>query len=199
LIALAAKRGLFYDMFFTFLEQGFHHIIDFNGLDHLLFLSALVVMYTVKDWKKILAICTAFTIAHSITLFLCIYDIIFFDAKTIEILIAISIFYTCIENLYLKSFQKYRVVVVFFFGLIHGMGFSRLLKELFGGMDFNPWNTLLAFNIGIELAQIVIVTLLLAMIHYLIKLTKLKQEYIVKFVSIIIAVQSLFWIYQRII
>lgn len=156
-------------------------------------------MYTVKDWRKILAICTAFTIAHSITLFLCIYDVIFFNAKTIEILIAISIFYTCIENLFLKSLQKYRVVVVFFFGLIHGMGFSKLLKELFGGIEFNPWNTLLAFNIGIELAQILIVTLLLTIIYYLLKFTKLKQDYIVKFVSIIISVQSLYWIYQRII
>lgn len=186
-------------MFFTFLEQGFFHIIDLNGLDHLLFLAALIVLYTLKDWKKILAISTAFTIAHSITLFLCIYDIIFFDAKTIEILIAASILYTCIENLFFKSMQGYRVLIAFCFGLIHGMGFSRLLKELFGGMDFNPWNTLLAFNIGIELAQVLIVAILLSLMHYIIKMTKIKQRNIVKFISIVIALQSLIWIYQRII
>lgn len=185
-------------MFFTFLEQGFFHIIDLNGLDHLLFLAALISLYTLKDWKKIIAISTAFTIAHSITLFLCIYDVIFFDAKTIEVLIAITILYTCIENLFFRGMQKYRVMIGFCFGLIHGMGFSRLLRDLFGGMDFNPWNTLLAFNIGIELAQILIVVILLSLIYYIIKVTKIKQEIIVKFISIVIAIQSFIWIYQRI-
>lgn len=185
-------------MFFTFLEQGFFHIIDINGLDHLLFLAALVCIYTVREWKKIILISSAFTIAHSITLFLSIYDVLFFEAKSIEILIALSILYTCLENLFFKHLQSYRVLIAFFFGLIHGMGFSRLLKELFGGMDFNPWNTLLAFNIGVEIAQLLIIAILMVLVYYIIKMTKLKQEIIVKFISIVIALQSLIWIYQRI-
>lgn len=185
-------------MFFTFLEQGFFHIIDLNGLDHLLFLAALVCIYSLKDWKKVLLISTAFTIAHSITLFLSIYDVILFDAKSIEILIGVSILYTCFENLFFRGMQGYRMMIAFFFGLIHGMGFSRLLKELFGGMDFNPWNTLLAFNIGIELAQIVIILIWMTLIYYIIKMTKVKQEIIIKLTSIVIGFQSFIWIYQRI-
>jgi hypothetical protein len=196
--ALSKREGFFYDMFFTFLEQGFFHIIDLNGLDHLLFLAALVCIYGLHDWKRIFIISSAFTIAHSITLFLSIYNVLFFEAKSIEILIAISILYTCLENLFLQKMQSYRVLIAFFFGLIHGMGFSRLLKELFGGIDFNPWNTLLAFNIGIELAQLLIIAILMILIYYIIKMTKIKQEIIVKFISIVIAIQSLIWIYQRI-
>lgn len=185
-------------MFYTFLEQGFLHILDIKGLDHLLFLLVLVLSYSEKDWKKILWILTAFTIAHSLTLILAVYDIISFNAAFVEIGIAASILYTSVENLFFKKFQKHRILIAGFFGLIHGMGFSRLLKELFSSQSYNPFETLLAFNIGIELAQILIVAVILTLFYFIKILTKWNMELINKMISIGVAIQSIVWIFERV-
>ncbi len=184
-------------MFFTFLEQGFFHILDLNGLDHILFLMVLILNYSFENWKKIVWAITAFTIAHSITLILSVYDVIILDARVIEIGIALTIFYTAIENLFFPNMEKYRAVLAGIFGLIHGMGFSRLLKELFAGQEYNPFNTLLAFNIGIELAQLLFVILFLLIFQSIKNLTKSSLEFVKKIISIAIALQALYWVFTR--
>lgn len=139
---------------------GLEHIADLNGYDHMLFLLALCGVYSTKDWKKILLLITAFTIGHSITLALSTLEFILIKSEWIEFLIPLSILITCILNLKnldmpLKHhWNKY--IITLFFGLIHGMGFSYLLKSLLGKHESIIY-PLFAFNIGLEAGQIIIV------------------------------------------
>ncbi len=184
-------------LFWEFLTQGFFHILDFQGLDHLLFLSTLGVVYTYKQWKKLLWILSAFTIAHSITLALTIFDVIHFSTAYVEFLIPATILFTCLENLFFPSIQRFRIVTAGVFGLIHGMGFSTLLKELFMGIDYNPFLTLLPFNLGIEFAQVLIIGILLIILQLCYKYQLISYCRVVKLVSIFIGVQALVWMFER--
>lgn len=185
-------------MFQQFLEQGFLHILDFNGLDHLLFLTVIGVVYTARQWKELLWVLTAFTIAHSISLALALFDVFRLETSLVEFLIPATILFTCIENLFFQYTQhKYKVLLAGIFGLIHGMGFSTLLKNLFMGMDYSPWLTLLPFNIGIELAQIVIISILLLILNGFYKFKLVPQRSVVRLVSALIGVQALVWMVER--
>jgi len=183
--------------FNIFLEQGFYHILDLQGYDHILFLFAICAIYTIKDWKQILWIITSFTIAHSITLALSALNLIIMDAGFIEFMIAFTIFFTCAENLFLSRLHRYRMGISFLFGLIHGMGFSRLLKELFMGMEFDVLNTLLPFNLGLEAGQLVIICAIMAFIFFLRKFAGLKSHIINYIISIPVAVQAMVWMFER--
>ncbi len=183
--------------FIIFLQQGFFHILDLNGYDHILFLLAICAIYTAKDWKKILGIITSFTVAHSITLALSVLKIIAFDTQLIEFLIALTIFITCIENLLFPQFHKYRISFSFLFGLIHGMGFSRLLLDLFMGMKFNLWTTLLPFNLGLEAGQFIIISLIIGLVSLLILGFRISTKKVNYIISIPVLLQSVFWMYQR--
>jgi hydrogenase/urease accessory protein HupE len=185
------------DQFYIFLSQGFHHILDPKGYDHILFLFAICAIYCYKDWKRILWIVTSFTIAHSITLALSVLNVISLDATLIEFLIAFTIFFTCVENLFLPKLHDYRVLFSGFFGLIHGMGFSRLLKELFLGMEFNPFTTLLPFNLGLEIGQIVIITVIITLIYLATNYLNLSLKTINYIISIPILLQAVYWMWER--
>ncbi|UKJ08990.1 HupE/UreJ family protein [Solitalea lacus] len=185
------------DQFITFLQQGFFHILDLEGYDHILFLFAICAIYDIKDRKKIFWIITSFTIAHSITLALCALNLIIIDGAIVEFLIAFTIFFTCIENLFIPLLNNYRVLFSGFFGLIHGMGFSRLLKDLFMGMEFNAFTTLLPFNIGLELGQIIIITAILLIIYMLARFLKLKSQPINYLISVPVLIQAMIWMWQR--
>lgn len=146
---------------------GRDHILDFaNGYDHILFVVALCAVYLVRDWKKILILVTAFTIGHSITLALATLAIISVNTKLIEFLIPLTIFVTAVSNLFRKDdlLTQNRVQVNYFFalffGLIHGMGFSNYLRALLG-KDQSIITQLLAFNLGLEYGQIIIVGIFL--------------------------------------
>ncbi len=133
----------------------------------MLFLLALGAIYTLGDWRKVIALVTSFTIGHSITLALSTFNIIKFDSALIEFLIPVTIFVTCVLNFFkLKSaaskqhtILSVHNLIAIFFGLIHGMGFSNYLKSLLGRGD--TWLQLLAFNVGIEIGQLLIVFILL--------------------------------------
>jgi hypothetical protein len=183
--------------FHIFLEQGFFHILDLQGYDHILFLFAICAIYSIKDWKQLLWIITSFTIAHSITLALSALNLIVMDALFIEFLIAFTIFFTCVENLFLSGLHRYRMGFSFLFGLIHGMGFSRLLKDLFMGMEFNVLDTLLPFNLGLEAGQVIIISVIMAFIYILQRFAKLKTQTINYIISIPVAIQALVWMFQR--
>jgi hypothetical protein len=147
---------------------GKDHILDYvNGYDHILFVLALCAVYVVRDWKKVLILVTAFTIGHSITLALSTLNIISVNATLIEFLIPLTIFITAVSNLFRKdegapgkSVQA-NYFFALFFGLIHGMGFSTYLKALLG-KDHSIVLQLFAFNIGLEIGQIIIVCIFLA-------------------------------------
>jgi hydrogenase/urease accessory protein HupE len=145
---------------------GKDHILDYaNGYDHILFVVALSAIYTIRDWRKILILVTAFTIGHSITLALATLRIITVPTAWIEFLIPLTIFITAFTNLFRKEGhppQRVQANYVFalFFGLIHGMGFSNYLRAILG-KSHNIASPLFAFNVGLEFGQIIVVTLFL--------------------------------------
>ncbi len=139
---------------------GTEHILDINGYDHILFVISLCVLYILVDWKKVLVLVTAFTIGHSITLALATLQIISFDSALVEFLIPLTILITAVSNLFKSPGSDGRIQMNYlfaaFFGLIHGMGFSNYLRSLIG-KDSSIATQLLAFNLGIEVGQIIIV------------------------------------------
>ena len=185
-------------MLIEFLKQGFFHILDLQALDHLLFLLVVGIVYDFSSWKKLLWVLTAFTVAHSLSLVLSVFDVVNINQKWVEVLIPVTILITCIENIYRPSPHKYSIFLTGIFGLIHGLGFSSTLKNLFMGMEVNFFDTLLPFNIGIELAQILIVTLLIFLLHYFNKLKLIASCKLIRIVSAFVAVQSIVWIALRI-
>jgi uncharacterized membrane protein len=141
-----------------YVSLGIQHIADLQGYDHLVFLVALCTIYSFNDWKKILAIITLFTIGHTITLFIAAFGLVNVHGPTIELLIALTILITGISNLTKRGQRvsgKRRLILGGTFGLIHGLGFSRYYNMIAEGT--NPWVSLPAFTLGIELGQIIIV------------------------------------------
>ena len=149
--------------FELFFGLGKDHILDFrHGYDHILFVVALCTIYVLRDWRKILILVTAFTVGHSITLALATLNIIHVQSDLIEFLIPITIFVTAVSNLFRseESVDKRTLHLNYFFaagfGLIHGMGFSNYLREILGKSK-SIASPLLAFNLGLEFGQIIIV------------------------------------------
>lgn len=148
--------------FSLYFNLGLTHILDIQGYDHILFVVALCALYMLRDWRKVLILVTAFTIGHSITLALATLNIIQVNAGLIEFLIPVTIFITAVSNIVRsqKNLSQTGVQLNYgyalFFGLIHGMGFSNYLRSLLGREE-NITVPLLAFNLGLELGQIVIV------------------------------------------
>jgi len=153
--------------FQLYFELGLDHILDINGYDHILFVIVLCALYLSRDWKKVLILVTAFTIGHSITLALATTRIIRVNADLIEFLIPVTIWFTAVSNLFTKQdriiegkiWRNY--LYAGFFGLIHGLGFSNYLRALLG-KDQSIIMQLFAFNIGLEVGQIIIVAFFMA-------------------------------------
>lgn len=154
---------------------GFDHILDVNGYDHILFVIALCALYQSTDWKKVLILVTAFTIGHSITLAMATLRIINVNADLIEFLIPVTILFTAISNLFTKEgkIAEGRILRNYlyagFFGLIHGLGFSNYLRALLGE-DTTIVMQLFAFNLGLEVGQIIIVGLFMVLSFFFVSL-----------------------------
>ncbi|KMY51931.1 HupE/UreJ family protein [Peribacillus loiseleuriae] len=146
---------------FSFFKLGMNHIL--SGYDHLLFLIALLLRK--QTLKQYIGIVTAFTIAHSITLSLSVLDIVNLPSLLVESIIALSIVYVALENIFREKIQ-FRWGITFAFGLIHGLGFADLLKEM-ALPKSQLAAALFSFNIGIEVIQIGIVLLCLPILFYL--------------------------------
>jgi hypothetical protein len=138
-----------------YLKLGFRHIIP-DGFDHILFVSALCLLST--KIKTILWQATAFTVAHSVTLALSMKNIIVVPSVITEPIIALSIVFVAIENILFSELKAWRVLIVFMFGLIHGLGFASALNEI-GLPPHKFYTSILAFNGGVELGQVVIIVL----------------------------------------
>jgi len=150
--------------FTTYLELGFHHILDFKGLDHLLFILALCAAYDIKSWKRILILVTAFTVGHSLTLALSALNLLKVDQDIVEMIIALTIAITSLQNIIISkpdlTARRLKYAAALIFGLFHGMGFSTYFRQLLGRDKFLVL-PLLSFNLGIELGQLCIVALML--------------------------------------
>lgn len=166
-----------------YFEIGYKHIADLAGIDHILFVAALCLRYQFSDWRKILVLVTAFTIGHSITLALSVFNVLSYPVKWIEFLIPVTIVITAISNVFVKKFAfKTRFPVIYFlalfFGLVHGLGFSNYLKSILG-RNQNVVPQLLAFNIGLEAGQLLIVSIILLISFIFVSLLKCnRREYL---------------------
>jgi len=197
--------------FSTYLQLGFEHIADLNGYDHILFIIALCAIYTLREWRKVAILVTAFTLGHSATLALAALDIIPLRPALIEFLIPVTIFLTAMYNVFAHredtattegTFDKrvtWNYVFALFFGLIHGMGFSNFFRSLLlPGEEGELIRQLLAFNIGVEIGQLAIVGLILAASFIAFNLFKVKQREWNLFVSGTAAGLSLVMALERI-
>jgi hypothetical protein len=144
-----------------FISVGFHHIVTLDALDHLLFLLALAACYRLRDWRHGLTVVSAFTVGHSVTLALATLNLVHFPTRLVEFLIPCTIVAACIENLLDRNARPrgwVRPVLAGTFGLVHGAGFATTLRDLFDGSVAVP---LLSFNVGIELGQALVLTLMI--------------------------------------
>ncbi len=182
-------------MFGEYLKLGIEHILDVNGLDHVLFLIVLVILYDRKSWKTVLILATAFTLGHSVTLALAGVDIISVNSRLIEIFIAVSIAATALYNITSANSKKTRYLAALIFGLIHGLGFSGFFKTILGGESIIL--PLLAFNIGVEIAQAICVLLVLLASYLLTEIIGLKKRHLVVGTSVIILLYSIKLIVER--
>ncbi len=181
---------------------GFKHIIDLDGVDHILFVLALTLRYVWSDWKKILVLVTSFTIGHSLTLALSTLSIIDISVNWIELMIPVTILITALSNFWVKDFEFKQqnlthYFLALFFGLIHGLGFSNYLKSLLG-KEASLLGPLFSFNIGLEIGQILIVGVILALSYALITGLKIPRKLYVRYGSILAISLSLRMILERI-
>jgi hypothetical protein len=179
--------------FSTFLELGFKHILDPNGYDHILFVIALCAVYSLKEWRTVAILVTAFTVGHSLTLALAALDVVRMPAQLIETLIPITIILTALYNAWKgvsadgnwrqrTQIPLYGLTV--FFGLIHGLGFSNFFRSsLLPGEQGQLITQLLAFNIGVELGQLLVVGLILLTAFLAFQVLKIPRLLWVRFIS----------------
>ncbi|MCS3871423.1 hypothetical protein J3D55_004339 [Chryseobacterium ginsenosidimutans] len=172
--------------FLFYLKLGWEHIISLDALDHQLFVLALIAVYSFNDVKKILLLVTAFTIGHSVTLALSIFDIVRINSAWVEFLIPLTIVLTSLGNILMKnkkqSQNKINYYLALVFGLIHGMGFANTARVMIAKSQ-SIAVPLLGFNIGLELGQIAIVFGILILLFILLKIFKVNQKDWILFVS----------------
>ena len=162
-----------------FFQTGFQHLLDFQAYDHMLFLFAICLPYGMKDWKRLVGLATAFTVAHSITLAAAVFGFIPLSTGGIEFLIPMSILVCAIGALIWRNGGKkqsfwLQYSIIGLFGLIHGMGFSTLLRALLGREE-DVWQPLLFFNLGLEVGQILFILVIL-LSHFLLVRTQLIKQ-----------------------
>ncbi|MBL0741596.1 HupE/UreJ family protein [Chryseolinea lacunae] len=168
--------------FQVYFMLGKDHILDYaNGYDHILFIVALCALYITRDWKQILILVTAFTVGHSITLGLSTLHIVNVKADLIEFLIPLTIFITAVSNLFKNEnnlsggAMQMNYFYALFFGLVHGLGFSNYLRSILGKHE-NIFTPLLAFNLGLEFGQIIIVVLFMSVCFILVDLFNVNRR-----------------------
>lgn len=184
-------------MFGSYLELGIEHILDPQGIDHVLFILVLTVPFLISDWKNVIILATAFTLGHSLTLALSSLDIVSVNSNFVEIVIAFSIGITAIGN-FISSAQmsmKVRYFIAGVFGLVHGLGFSNFFKTILGQDEI--LFPLIAFNLGVEVAQLVVVAVTLFLGWLLVTKLKIKQHYWVGSVSVFVLIFSIKMIVER--
>jgi len=176
----------------NYIYQGIIHIIP-KGLDHILFVLALFLFST--KLSSLLWQISAFTLAHTVTLALGIWGIVVVPSNIVEPIIALSIAYIAIENIFASKLSSQRIIIVFMFGLLHGLGFASVLLEF--GLPEGQWlSSLLSFNLGVELGQLIVITIALILLGSLRK----KSWYKIKVttpLSMIIALMGLYWFFER--
>ena len=191
-----------------YINLGFQHISDLAGCDHILFLLALCAVYTIDQWRRLFVLVTAFTIGHSITLALSSFGWVIIPSHIIEFLIPVTILITAIRNVAVPASVQQtgargnmagHYLVALCFGFIHGMGFSNYFRALM--MDNSSITTpLLGFNLGIEIGQLLVVSIIVIVPSLAVKFAQVKHRDWNLFISgaaagisIVLMSETVFW------
>ena len=193
-INYALEKAPVHDVMWFYISLGIRHIIP-EGLDHILFIVGICMLGS--NIKTILWQATAFTVAHSITLALSMKNIIVAPGQVVEPIISLSIMFVAIENMVTDRLKAWRIIIIFIFGLIHGMGFASVLNEI-GLPPGKFFLSVFSFNLGVELGQ---VSVILGVFTLIIKPFRNRLWYrkaILAPVSCCIAIMALYWTFTRI-
>ena len=176
-----------------YIQLGFKHIIP-KGLDHILFVLALFLLS--PKLRPLVFQISIFTLAHTITLILGVLNIIIISGTIVEPIIALSIFFIAIENLFTKNINNLRPYVIFIFGLLHGLGFAGVLNKI--GVSSNLFiSSLISFNVGVELGQISVIILSYIFIALLFQKKSWYRSRITQPISVVVAFIGFYWFIQR--
>ena len=181
-------------VFWFYFKLGVKHIVPY-GLDHILFVAGLCLLN--NKIKNIIWQATAFTVAHSITLALAMKNVIVVPSAVVEPIIALSILFIAVENLFTSELQPWRIALVFVFGLVHGLGFASVLSEVGLPRD-NFLTSIIAFNIGVEVGQVIIIAIMFSLIILPFNKKPSFKKRIVYPLSTLIALVALYWTIQRV-
>jgi hypothetical protein len=183
--------------FWFYTELGLTHVLDLNGYDHVLFLTALALPFSFPQWKKVFWLATLFTLTHCFSLALAAFEIVQVNPDLVEFLIPVTILITALFNLYTAdkaeaTSRAFRIdlLTTGFFGLIHGLGFSNYFRMLMAGEE-EKTGPLFGFALGIEVAQLLVLLAVLTLTYVALKGLKIPRTYYVWGFSAVIALISL--------
>jgi hypothetical protein len=174
--------------FQLYFRLGLDHILNWSSIDHILFLLALIIIFSLRDWRKLLYLVSLFTVAHTSSLLLSVYGVLQVDESLIETLILWTILITALSNIMINNPGKavgFHYYFSFFFGLIHGLGFATDFKMMITGQSQKLF-PLLSFAAGIETAQIILGTLILIIFMLFGKVLKINRKELYRLVSAVI-------------
>ena len=177
-----------------YLKLGYTHVIPL-GFDHILFI--LTLFFLNSKLKTVVLQCSVFTLAHSLTLGLVAFGLFMPNVKIIEVLIALSILFTAVENIITNTINPFRLLIVFAFGLVHGMGFANALLET--GLPKEQFiSSLLSFNFGVELGQLVVIVSAYFLVSKWFSNKVWYKERIIYPISVIIGCVAFYWTIERV-
>jgi hypothetical protein len=187
--------------FSMYFGLGWDHILSRDALDHILFIIALAVIYRLGDWKQVLVLVTAFTIGHFLTLLLSVTDVVRADEAWVEFLIPLTILVTAASNLFLRDFRprslRLNYLLALCFGLVHGLGYANAIRfVLVDGQSLGKG--LFAFNLGLEIGQIIVVLCALTAGEMALRYTRISRRLWVVAISSIVLLLSLNMVIERI-
>jgi hypothetical protein len=187
--------------FSMYFGLGWDHIISREALDHILFILALAVIYRFEDWRRVLILVTAFTIGHFLTLILSVTDVIRANSEWVEFLIPLTIVITALFNLFKPNLQSatnaFLYTLTLVFGLVHGLGYANAIRFLLVEEQSLGWS-LFAFNLGLEIGQIIVVLAALILGELVLRYTPLQRRYWVVIVSSIVILVAMNMVIDRI-
>ena len=195
LFSIEKKKLNLFSEIKKYLTIGFQHIFP-KGIDHILFVVGLFLFS--PNFRPLLIQISVFTLAHTITIFLGVLNIITISETIVEPIIALSIFYIAIENIFSKKISTWRPLVIFFFGLLHGLGFAGVIKEI-GLSQTNFVVSLISFNLGVEIGQLFIIVICYFGVAHWIKNRKWYRKFFTNPMSLIISIIGFIWFVERII
>lgn len=182
------------DVIGYYFKLGFKHIIP-SGADHILFIAGLCLLST--NIKSIFWQATAFTVAHSVTLALSMKNIIVAPPAVIEPIIALSIMFIAVENMLAKRISRWRIAIVFLFGLVHGLGFASSLNET--GLPPDKFLTsIIAFNAGVEIGQVAVIAAMFTLVINRLKSRSWYKQKVVYGLSALITLIAFYWTVDRV-